>query len=114
MDKDIQELSGGEFVKIELVRTLSLDTEILILDEPTNNLDNRSTEILSDVLNELSKSKIIFLVSHDKRLDKFSDKTIFIDQGQAEVSPLIELEEAYVEAQKKEICIEKKNIPISA
>lgn len=108
LDKDIQELSGGEFVKIELVRTLSLDTALLILDEPTNNLDNRTTEILSDVLRELSKRKIIFLVSHDKRLDKLSDKTIFINQGQVEVSTLIELEEADVEEQKKKFVLNRK------
>lgn len=60
LDKDIQALSGGEFVKVELVRTLSLNTAIIILDEPTNSLDNRSTEILSNVLCELSKTKVIF------------------------------------------------------
>ncbi|MBC2675810.1 ATP-binding cassette domain-containing protein [Listeria booriae] len=108
LDKDIQTLSGGEFVKIELVRTLALDTAMLILDEPTNNLDNRSTEILMDALMELSKSKIIFLVSHDKRLENFSDKTILIHQGQVEVSPSVELDASRVEILKKKFILNRK------
>ncbi|KMT61463.1 ATP-binding cassette domain-containing protein [Paenilisteria newyorkensis] len=108
LDKDIQALSGGEFVKVELVRTLSLDTAIIILDEPTNNLDNGSTEILSNVLSELSKTKIVFLVSHDKRLDHFSDKTILIENGQIEVSSTIELEETQLELLKKKFVLNRK------
>ncbi|MBC1499110.1 ATP-binding cassette domain-containing protein [Listeria weihenstephanensis] len=108
LDKDIRALSGGEFVKVELVRTLSLDTAMIILDELTNNLDNGSTEILSNVLSELSKTKIIFLVSHDKRLEHFSEKTILIENGQIEVSSAIELEETRLEMLTKKFVLNRK------
>ncbi|MBC1625975.1 ATP-binding cassette domain-containing protein [Listeria welshimeri] len=103
LDKDIQSLSGGEFVKVELVRTLSLDTPILVFDEPTNNLDNGSSETLASILSELSKTKIIYLVSHDARLGNLFEKTILINKLKIEVSPLIQLK-------NKDIPIREKNV----
>ncbi len=69
LDKNIQEISGGEFVKLAIIRCLIKDTPILIFDEPTNSLDNSSTEKVLFVLNELSKSKTIIVSTHDKRLN---------------------------------------------
>ncbi|AIS61531.1 ATP-binding cassette domain-containing protein [Listeria ivanovii] len=110
LDKDIQSLSGGEFVKVELVRTLSLDTPILVFDEPTNNLDNGSTKILANILSELSKTKIIYLVSHDIRLEHLFDKTILINKSEVEVSPLIELENSSIPIKEKNVVANGKMI----
>lgn len=110
LDKDIQSLSGGEFVKVELVRTLSLDTPILVFDEPTNNLDNGSTEILANILSELSKTKIIYLVSHDTRLEHLFDKTILINKSEVEVSALLELENSSIPIKEKNVVANGKMI----
>lgn len=101
LDKDIQSLSGGEFVKVELVRTLSLDAPILVFDEPTNNLDNGSSETLANILSELSKTKIIYLVSHDARLGNLFEKTILINKLEIEVSPLIPLKNKDIPIRKR-------------
>ncbi|ECB9797043.1 hypothetical protein BJM49_11235 [Listeria monocytogenes] len=103
LEKDIQLLSGGEFVKVELVRTLALDSSIIILDEPTNNLDNKSSEILANILSELTKTKIIYLVSHDTRLEHFFDKTIFVDKDRIEVSSNIEIEQNEIQVKSKRV-----------
>ncbi|EPN3640863.1 ATP-binding cassette domain-containing protein [Listeria monocytogenes] len=103
LEKDIQLLSGGEFVKVELVRTLALDSSIIILDEPTNNLDNKSSEILANILSELAKTKIIYLVSHDTRLEHFFDKTIFVDKDRIEVSSNVEIEQNEIQVNSKRI-----------
>ncbi|HAB0009040.1 TPA_asm: ABC transporter ATP-binding protein [Listeria monocytogenes] len=103
LEKDIQLLSGGEFVKVELVRTLALDSPIIILDEPTNNLDNKSSEILANILSELAKTKIIYLVSHDTRLEHFFDKTIFVDKDRIEVSSNIEIEQNEIQVKSKRV-----------
>ncbi|ECL0112980.1 ABC-F family ATP-binding cassette domain-containing protein [Listeria monocytogenes] len=103
LEKDIQLLSGGEFVKIELVRTLALESSIIILDEPTNNLDNKSSEILANILSELAKTKIIYLVSHDTRLEHFFDKTIFVDKDRIEVSSNIEIEQNEIQVKSKRV-----------
>lgn len=110
LDKDIQSLSGGEFVKVALVRTLALDTPIIILDEPTNNLDNGSSEILANILSELSKTKIIYLVSHDTRLEHLFDKTILVNKSEVEVSPLIELENSRIPIREKNVVANGKMI----
>ncbi|ENI8225261.1 ABC-F family ATP-binding cassette domain-containing protein [Listeria monocytogenes] len=103
LEKDIQLLSGGEFVKVELVRTLALDSSIIILDEPTNNLDNKSSEILANILSQLAKTKIIYLVSHDTRLEHFFDKTIFVDKDRIEVSSNIEIEQNEIQVKSKRV-----------
>ncbi|EHL5791360.1 TPA: ATP-binding cassette domain-containing protein [Listeria monocytogenes] len=103
LEKDLQLLSGGEFIKVELVRTLALDAPIIILDEPTNNLDNKSSEILANILSELAKTKIIYLVSHDTRLEHFFDKTIFVDKDRIEVSSKIEIEQNEIQVKSKRV-----------
>ncbi|EAE1475362.1 ATP-binding cassette domain-containing protein [Listeria monocytogenes] len=103
LEKDIQLLSGGEFVKVELVRTLALDSSIIILDEPTNNLDNKSSEILANILSKLAKTKIIYLVSHDTRLEHFFDKTILVDKDRIEVSSNIEIEQNEIQVKSKRV-----------
>ncbi|WP_180717802.1 ATP-binding cassette domain-containing protein [Listeria monocytogenes] len=103
LEKDIQLLSGGEFVKVELVRTLALDSSIIILDEPTNNLDNKSSEILANILSELAKTKSIYLVSHDTRLEHFFDKTIFVDKDRIEVSSNVEIEQNEIQVNSKRV-----------
>ncbi|EMV1543365.1 ATP-binding cassette domain-containing protein [Listeria monocytogenes] len=103
LEKDIQLLSGGEFVKVELVRTLALDSSIIILDEPTNNLYNKSSEILANILSELAKTKIIYLVSHDTRLEHFFDKTILVDKDRIEVSSNIEIEQNEIQVKSKRV-----------
>ena len=64
--KTVKSLSGGEKLKAALAAVLGTDRcpDILILDEPTNNLDIQSTEILEKALNDYRGSLII--VSHDR------------------------------------------------
>ncbi|MBC6127177.1 ABC transporter ATP-binding protein, partial [Listeria welshimeri] len=66
-------------------------------------LDNDSSETLASILSELSKTKIIYLVSHDARLGNLFEKTILINKLKIEVSPLIQLK-------NKDIPIREKNV----
>lgn len=68
LNKNIIDLSGGEFVIVSLIRCLIKDTPIIILDEPTNNLDNGATEKLNYIIKKLSKTKTIIISTHDERL----------------------------------------------
>jgi ABC-type Mn2+/Zn2+ transport system ATPase subunit len=69
LDKNIENISGGEFVKLALIRCIAKDTPILIFDEPTNNLDNGTMEKVNLVLNELGKKKTVIVSTHDERLN---------------------------------------------
>ncbi|MDI6868084.1 MAG: ABC transporter ATP-binding protein [Coprothermobacterota bacterium] len=61
-------LSGGEKKKVILASLLILDPEILLLDEPTDNLDPRSASELTSYLSGLSSAKTILLSTHDLNL----------------------------------------------
>lgn len=64
------QLSAGEYRRVCLGRVLALDTDILILDEPTSNLDEKSATIIADIISELNADKGIIVATHDKLLMK--------------------------------------------
>lgn len=75
----LSELSGGQKIKVELVRILLEKSDLLILDEPTNFLDIPSSEWLMQYL--ISYPKSVIVVSHDLRLmNKGLDKIWFLNE----------------------------------
>lgn len=82
LNKNITELSGGEFIKLKIIRMISLDSSILVFDEPTNQLDDKSTEIFKKLIVELSQKKLIIIITHDMRLDSLEVKKVPIDEVQ--------------------------------
>ena len=74
-------LSGGERQRLGLARCLYQDRNIIILDEPTNNLDEKSENRFYETLNNLKNNKTIIIVSHNKKLVSFCDEILFIENG---------------------------------
>jgi ATP-binding cassette subfamily F protein uup len=71
----VRTLSGGERNRVLLARLLALPANVLVLDEPTNDLDIDTLELLEEMLQ--SHAGTIFLVSHDRRfLDNVVTSTI--------------------------------------
>lgn len=70
-------LSGGEKQKIAILRELLSDSDVILLDEITSNIDKPSAKEIYESIQELSKNKIIFLISHDQENLKYCNK--FID-----------------------------------
>lgn len=64
--RDLSSFSGGEKVKIGLVRCLIQKPDLLLLDEPSNDLDFTTLQFLEDFMNDISVP--ILFVSHDQRL----------------------------------------------
>lgn len=73
--KKVSVISGGERVKVQLVKLLMSDSQVLILDEPTNFLDVHSIEALEEMLK--SYPGLIILVSHDKSFRKSISETSY-------------------------------------
>lgn len=66
-------LSGGQRQKVSILRGLVKSSKILILDEFSNSLDNKSIKILLEYLNKIKKDKIIIIISHDDKILKYCD-----------------------------------------
>jgi len=64
-NKQIGELSGGEFQKMLIARALAVNPKLLLLDEPTASVDARSKEQIYNLLEELNEKMTIMLVTHD-------------------------------------------------
>ncbi|MFW6109766.1 MAG: ABC transporter ATP-binding protein [archaeon] len=75
-------LSGGEQQRIALARALVLDPEVLLLDEPTSNLDSGNASIINDILREESKSRIVIIATHDlPQVQNLADRVLFLENG---------------------------------
>ena len=66
-NKHFSELSGGQRQKVLLARSLCATSKLLILDEPSNNLDSKSKKNLYDILKNLNKNYniTIIMITHD-------------------------------------------------
>lgn len=73
---DPSTISGGQKRRIALLRCMMLDRDILICDEPTSELDDATSEVIKDILINLSKTQMVIVTSHDERLIKASDNIL--------------------------------------
>jgi ATP-binding cassette subfamily C protein LapB len=74
-------LSGGQRQSIALARALLLDPPILILDEPTANMDNRSESLVKRELASLPAETTMLLITHRTSMLDIVDRIIVIEQG---------------------------------
>ena len=81
--KNINKVSGGERQKTYLSRIMSGDPQVIIMDEPSQNLDSNSNQMLIDLmLDEKKNNKTIIFSSHDIEIVKYAaDKIILLDYG---------------------------------
>jgi len=80
-DKKINMLSGGQIQRVFLARAIVCDPKILILDEPTSNIDPQGEYEIFKLLKEFNKTMTVIVVSHDlSMLMDFATKAIFINK----------------------------------
>jgi len=85
IDKQVGErgrlLSGGQRQAVALARALLMDAPILILDEPTSNLDKASERRLMGRLHKVFKNKTVVLFTHNSEMLALVDKLMVLDRG---------------------------------
>ncbi len=79
--KDGVEPSKGLWQRVALARILYRPSEVLILDEPTSNVDPQAEEEIFEQVLKVAKEKIIFLVSHRFSTVRKADKILVLEQG---------------------------------
>ncbi|HCC04097.1 MAG TPA: ABC transporter permease, partial [Clostridiales bacterium] len=80
--RKINELSGGQKQRIAIARAVIKNPEIILADEPTGNLDSQTGEQIWKILKDLSKEKLVIVVSHDKEsANIYADRIIEIQDG---------------------------------
>lgn len=80
------ELSGGEQQRVAIARALALDPELLLADEPTGNLDMKTSDGIHAMLTELQVKKglTLVIVTHNERLASAMGTTIHLLDGRVE------------------------------
>lgn len=77
-----KQLSGGQQQRIGFARALSKNPDIILADEPTGNLDSKTTIELMDILKSISKEKLVIMVTHEQALSEYyADRIIELDNG---------------------------------
>ena len=80
-----KELSGGEQQRVALARALANNPNIILADEPTGNLDEKSEKDIFLLLKELAQNgKCVIVVSHSSEIKKYADKVYILDNGKLE------------------------------
>lgn len=83
MHKKPNQLSGGQMQRVAIARALANDPEILLCDEPTGALDSETSVQIMELIQELSREKLVIMVTHNPELaTQYADRIIEFSDGQ--------------------------------
>lgn len=74
-------LSGGQRQAVHILRNISKQNKIIILDEPTSAIDDEYKEYIVNALIQLGKNSTVILITHDKNILHMCDRTIYMNSG---------------------------------
>lgn len=82
MDFRPNELSGGQQQRVSIARALANDSEVILADEPTGNLDAKTGKKIMELLDQLNQQgKTIIMVTHNPEDAKYADRVVEIKDG---------------------------------
>ena len=82
LNKKPNQMSGGQMQRVAIARALVNDPDILLADEPTGALDSNTSVQVMEILKEISKDKLIIMVTHNPELaEKYSTRIIKLLDG---------------------------------
>ena len=85
-----RQLSGGEQQRVGIARAIVTDPTILLCDEPTGDLDRKSSDEILDLLQALNQEqgKTILMVTHDPHAAARATRTVYLDKGRLSREPM--------------------------
>ena len=85
MDHKPSEMSGGQQQRVAIARAIAAKPPVILADEPTGNLDSRSTQEIMNVLKDLHKSgRTVILITHDDEIAAQVKRVVRIKDGRIE------------------------------
>lgn len=109
LDKMPNTLSGGERQRISLIRTLLLNTNIILVDEATASLDIETSKTIAASIASLKEmNKIVIVATHESCFDVYADETISLCDGRIAVKNKENIKDTMVEFSN----IKRKRIPL--
>lgn len=77
------QLSGGQQQRVAIARALVAEPNLILADEPTGNLDTRSSDEIASLLRKVSQeyNRTVVMVTHDPRIAAYADRIIFLKDG---------------------------------
>ncbi len=80
--KKASKLSGGQKQRVAIARALAKETPVIVADEPTGNLDSQSAAEIIELLHDLSKDKLIIIVTHNyEQVEPYVTRKITMHDG---------------------------------
>jgi ATP-binding cassette, subfamily C, bacterial CydD len=76
-------LSAGERRRIALARAFVRNAQLVVLDEPTADLDGANAEIVADAISRLCLDRTVLLIAHRPELTRSADRVVVLDRGRA-------------------------------
>jgi len=84
-------LSGGQQQRLCIARTIAIDPEVILMDEPCSALDPRSTRQIEELMAELKRDYTIVIVTHNmQQAARASDTTVFLTMGEDRAGYVVE------------------------
>ena len=74
-------LSAGQLERLALARAFLRDAGLVILDEPTANLDRASAELVEDAIDRMREGRTVLLVVHSPELARLADRVVSLRAG---------------------------------
>lgn len=82
LHKKPNQLSGGQMQRVAIARALANNPEILLCDEPTGALDTATSVQIMDLIKEVSKDKLVIMVTHNPQLaEQYADRIVQFSDG---------------------------------
>jgi ABC-type multidrug transport system fused ATPase/permease subunit len=82
-------LSAGEAQRVALARAFLADSPLVVLDEPTANLDDSVAEQVGDSIVALARDRTVLLITHDQRLAARADRIVELAAGRVTETPIV-------------------------